>query len=111
MYMMKRKLWPRFLISFLAVWAAIALFKTVDYIPPSEDRLIKMKLWEFYLIEIPKGWSNELRPLNTMTGVLPRLALSHLVASVLGGLVVVSVVLLVRRLAKTNVAGEHQPTR
>jgi hypothetical protein len=100
---MKHKLWPWFLISFLAVWAAIALFKTVDYIPPSEDRLIKMKLWEFYLIEIPKGSSNEFRPLNTMTGALPRLALSHLIASVLGSLVVTSAALLARRLIKNNV--------
>ncbi len=95
---MKRKLWLWFIGGFLVMFASLALFKPVNYIPPSEDRIIKMKLWEFYRIEVPKSWHRELRPLNSMTTALPRLVFSHLVASTIGGVTVLTVAWSVQRL-------------
>ena len=85
---MKKFLWPWFFVGFLITFVGFALLKTVHYMLRSGDAVAATKLWRFYLNEIPKSFEMQtLGPATVNIDALPRLALSHGVASIIGGLI------------------------
>jgi hypothetical protein len=72
-----RRLWPWFVVGFLAVFFALSLTITVYVMRPSGDAVAQCKLWQYYILGMQFGGKSDV----AVT------ALQHLLASAVGGFV------------------------
>lgn len=85
--MRKGRLWFWFTIGFLIVFVGTSLAVTMYSMRPSGDAVVACKLWQYYLIEIPRTLSSHstLRPASGNTSAVAMTAFQHFLCSVAGG--------------------------
>lgn len=86
--------WPWFLAGFLIVFISTSLLITMYLIRSDGAAIQSVKLWEFYLIEIPRALSfksTTMGPGGSSTSNLVVVAAFHLAWSAAGGLAAIAV--------------------
>ena len=107
MHSIRQFLWPWFVVGVFFTFVGIAYLKTVHYMHPSGDAIGTTKLWRFYLMEIPTSLEMKtLGPATVNGDALPLFVLSHVVALIIGGLIVAVVARWIVRRKRAN----GQPT-
>lgn len=106
---MKRSLWPWFISGFLTTFIGLALFKTVYFMAPSGQAVIRTRLWRFYVIEAPDFFSSPTQALGPATvnaEAFLNFSCVHLGVSVVGGTAVLVMAMLYRRLFRSATTTE-----
>src|SRR5262249_45269248 len=96
----KRRLWLWFVVGFFLVFVAMAVTITMYSMHPSGNAVIACKLWQYYVMEIPRALSSleVVGPASGNTSALIVTALQHVLFSTFGGAVMLAIGWFVRKI-------------
>lgn len=94
-------LWPWFVVGFLFVFIGMSFTVTMYSMHPSGEYVTEYSLWEYYWIEIPRGFGPQsLGPATGSSSAARRTAFEHLLLSAGGGAVCLGIGWLLRRIKR-----------
>jgi hypothetical protein len=101
----KRCLWLWFVAGFFLVFIGMLLTMPMHSMHPSGNALIICKLWQYYLMEIPRALSpwQVVGPVTGNASALTVTALLHVLFSTFGGAVMLAVGWLVGKIKRAEV--------
>jgi hypothetical protein len=84
----RRRLWPWFVAGFFSVFVGMLVAATAYYMHPSGEALVQCKLWEYYLVQIPRMFQTQnLGPTAGDSSATLTMLFQHLICAIAGGLV------------------------
>jgi hypothetical protein len=82
-----RRLWLWFVAGFLIVFVGMSAAVTTYYMHPSGQAVVQCKLWQYYVVQIPRMFQTQnLGPATADSQATVTMLFQHLACSVMGGL-------------------------
>lgn len=86
------RLWLWFVAGFLIVFVGMSVAVSACYMHPSGQAVVRCKLWEYYVVQIPRMFQRQtLGPATGDSQAALTMLFQHLACSAIGGLVTVAV--------------------